>query len=84
MLHNARERSEQPVYAAMGGFHLAGRDTEERIQATVDALADINPGLLIPGHCTGWQAQALLATQFKGRCQQLAVGGTFTFCAAQP
>ncbi|HKP62879.1 MAG TPA: MBL fold metallo-hydrolase [Polyangiales bacterium] len=49
----------------VGGFHLAGKRMEERIDATVSDLATrVRPRLVGPGHCTGWRAKAALAKQF--------------------
>ena len=44
------------VYAVLGGFHLAGREFEKRIEPTLEALKQINPELIMPSHCTGWRA----------------------------
>jgi len=49
------------VYAVMGGFHLAGKDFENRIEQTVEALKRINPELIVPSHCTGWRAICAIA-----------------------
>lgn len=43
------------VYAIMGGFHLAGKETESRISQTVDELKRLKPKLIVPSHCTGWR-----------------------------
>ena len=44
------------MYAIIGGFHLAGREFECRIDQTVRELKLINPSILVPSHCTGWRA----------------------------
>jgi 7,8-dihydropterin-6-yl-methyl-4-(beta-D-ribofuranosyl)aminobenzene 5'-phosphate synthase len=44
------------AYAVMGGFHLAGKDFEDKIESTIKELACINPELIVPSHCTGWRA----------------------------
>ncbi|MEM2108121.1 MAG: MBL fold metallo-hydrolase [Candidatus Bathyarchaeia archaeon] len=49
------------VYAVMGGFHLAGKEFESRIQPTIEALRQINPELIVPSHCTGWKAMCAIA-----------------------
>jgi 7,8-dihydropterin-6-yl-methyl-4-(beta-D-ribofuranosyl)aminobenzene 5'-phosphate synthase len=49
------------VYAVLGGFHLAGKDGEKRIEQTVDALKRFNPKLVAPSHCTGWRAMCAVA-----------------------
>lgn len=44
------------VYAVIGGFHLSGTSFEPIIPNTIDALKEINPSYIMPGHCTGWRA----------------------------
>ena len=51
----------QKVYAIMGGFHLAGKTFENRIQPTIEELKKINPKLVAPSHCTGWKAMCAIA-----------------------
>jgi 7,8-dihydropterin-6-yl-methyl-4-(beta-D-ribofuranosyl)aminobenzene 5'-phosphate synthase len=43
------------VYAIMGGFHLAGKEPESRIDQTVEELKRLKPKLIAPSHCTGWR-----------------------------
>jgi hypothetical protein len=44
------------------GYHLAGKDPESRIEATVrDLAARVAPRVIAPGHCTGWRAKTRLA-----------------------
>ena len=52
------------VYAVMGGFHLAGKGNEGRIDQTVKELGRISPKLIVPTHCTGWKAFLSLTTAF--------------------
>jgi 7,8-dihydropterin-6-yl-methyl-4-(beta-D-ribofuranosyl)aminobenzene 5'-phosphate synthase len=49
------------VYAVMGGFHLSGREFENRIEPTIKELQRINPKLIVPSHCTGWRAMCAIA-----------------------
>jgi 7,8-dihydropterin-6-yl-methyl-4-(beta-D-ribofuranosyl)aminobenzene 5'-phosphate synthase len=49
------------VAAIVGGFHLSGPAFEPIIKPTVDALAEIGAGAIIPSHCTGWRAAHALA-----------------------
>ncbi|XES77167.1 MAG: MBL fold metallo-hydrolase [Candidatus Bathyarchaeia archaeon] len=49
------------VYAVLGGFHLAGKENEKRIQPTISELKQINPKLIVPCHCTGWRAMCTIA-----------------------
>ncbi len=48
------------VYAIIGGFHLSGKDCEERIDMTVEVLKQLKPEFVVPMHCTGWMAPSLL------------------------
>ncbi|MGD8506434.1 MAG: MBL fold metallo-hydrolase [Candidatus Bathyarchaeota archaeon] len=43
------------VHAIMGGFHLAGKECEPRIDRTVRMLRKLNPETIVPSHCTGWR-----------------------------
>lgn len=45
-----------PLYAVMGGFHLADAG-EEQIQATARDLKGLGTKVLLAGHCTGWRAK---------------------------
>jgi 7,8-dihydropterin-6-yl-methyl-4-(beta-D-ribofuranosyl)aminobenzene 5'-phosphate synthase len=49
------------VHAVLGGFHLAGKENEGRIDQTVKELKMINPKWIIPSHCTGWRAMSAIA-----------------------
>ena len=54
-----------PVDVVLGGYHLAGKAMEARIEPTVrDLESRIEPRLVAPGHCTGWRAKARLADTF--------------------
>ena len=65
-----------PVDAVLGGYHLAGKAMESRIEPTVRDLKErIEPRLVAPGHCTGWRAKASLANTFApGRYAPSVVG----------
>ena len=45
------------LHALLGGLHLSGGYFAPSIAPTVEALTAMAPDLLVPGHCTGWQAQ---------------------------
>jgi 7,8-dihydropterin-6-yl-methyl-4-(beta-D-ribofuranosyl)aminobenzene 5'-phosphate synthase len=49
------------VYVVMGGFHLAGKGNESRIDQTVKELGRISPKLIVPSHCTGWRGMCAIA-----------------------
>ncbi len=71
------------VHTVAGGLHLVSPPCEARIPATVAALHEARPALVLAGHCTGWRAKAALATGFPGRFMPLLTGGTYTFDAAK-
>jgi 7,8-dihydropterin-6-yl-methyl-4-(beta-D-ribofuranosyl)aminobenzene 5'-phosphate synthase len=56
----------QKVYAVMGGFHLTGAKREV-IQKTVADIKAINPDYIVPTHCTGHEAIALLEKEMPDR-----------------
>jgi 7,8-dihydropterin-6-yl-methyl-4-(beta-D-ribofuranosyl)aminobenzene 5'-phosphate synthase len=64
------------VAAIIGGFHLSGPMFEPIIDATVDAIAQLSPSLLVPAHCTGWRAIHRLATRLPSAFVISAVGTT--------
>ena len=68
---------DQPVDLLLGGYHLAGTTVEDRIEPTVRDLQDlVSPGLVAPGHCTGWRAAAALASAFSPTAFAPSVVGT--------
>jgi 7,8-dihydropterin-6-yl-methyl-4-(beta-D-ribofuranosyl)aminobenzene 5'-phosphate synthase len=75
-----------PVDLVLGGYHLAGKAMEGRIEPTVrDMQARIAPRLVAPGHCTGWRAKAKLAETFApGRYAPSVVGTMFCLAAPEP
>jgi 7,8-dihydropterin-6-yl-methyl-4-(beta-D-ribofuranosyl)aminobenzene 5'-phosphate synthase len=67
----------EKVHAVMGGFHLAGKDFEERIEPTIKELLRINPGLIVPSHCTGWRAVYAIAKAFPDAFVWNSVGNLY-------
>ena len=67
----------QPLYALIGGFHLGGPLFEPLIPRVLDDLAALNPGVLVPGHCTGWRAQHAMSARFPDAFVPSAVGTAF-------
>jgi 7,8-dihydropterin-6-yl-methyl-4-(beta-D-ribofuranosyl)aminobenzene 5'-phosphate synthase len=72
-----------PIDVVLGGYHLAGRDVEARIEATVRDLATrIRPRVVAPAHCTGWRAKAALAQAFApAHYAPSAVGSMYVLTA---
>ena len=46
----------EDIYLVMGGFHLTGAMFEKYADQTIDALSEMNPKLVIPTHCTGFNS----------------------------
>jgi 7,8-dihydropterin-6-yl-methyl-4-(beta-D-ribofuranosyl)aminobenzene 5'-phosphate synthase len=67
-----------PLHAVLGGFHL-GTSVAEDIQQTVQDLKELDPKILLPGHCTGWRAKFEIEKQMPGRLVPCIVGTKYTF-----
>ena len=40
---------------------LAGKETETRIQKTLEEIVRVHPTIIIAAHCTGWRAKCAMA-----------------------
>jgi 7,8-dihydropterin-6-yl-methyl-4-(beta-D-ribofuranosyl)aminobenzene 5'-phosphate synthase len=69
------------LHALLGGLHLGGPWFEPVIAPTRDALVELAPALLVPGHCTGWRAQHTLAEALPDAWVQGSVGSSYTLRA---
>jgi 7,8-dihydropterin-6-yl-methyl-4-(beta-D-ribofuranosyl)aminobenzene 5'-phosphate synthase len=67
------------VHAIIGGFHLAGKDCEERIGRTVQALKQLKPEVVVPMHCTGWRGAFAIANAMPEAFIWNSVGNLYTF-----
>lgn len=67
------------VYAAMGGFHLAGKEPESRIGQTVEELKRLNPKLIAPSHCTGWRGICAISQVMPHAFVWNSVGNLYSF-----
>jgi 7,8-dihydropterin-6-yl-methyl-4-(beta-D-ribofuranosyl)aminobenzene 5'-phosphate synthase len=65
------------VYAVIGGFHLSGKAFEPIIGRTVEALAELEPDVVVPAHCTGWRAHHALAAKLPDAYRPNVVGAKF-------
>ncbi|MCW3999210.1 MAG: MBL fold metallo-hydrolase [Candidatus Bathyarchaeota archaeon] len=65
---------ESKVYGVLGGFHLAGKENERRIEATIEEFRCFSPELIAPCHCTGWRAVQAFAREFPEAFAQNSVG----------
>lgn len=68
-----------PLYAVVGGFHLADNHPE-KLARSLEDLKALQPQVLMPGHCTGWKFKfmceqsmpAVLAPSFSGTTYTLS------------
>jgi len=67
----------QALYALIGGFHLGGPLFEPLIPRVLTDLAAMNPGVLVPAHCTGWRAQHAMSARFPAAFVPNTVGTSF-------
>jgi 7,8-dihydropterin-6-yl-methyl-4-(beta-D-ribofuranosyl)aminobenzene 5'-phosphate synthase len=81
--HAMRLTGVSTLMALIGGFHLSGPAFEPVIGPTVAALTHLAPKLIVPGHCTGWRAQHILAASLPDAWVQTSVGTTYTLSATQ-
>jgi 7,8-dihydropterin-6-yl-methyl-4-(beta-D-ribofuranosyl)aminobenzene 5'-phosphate synthase len=82
VLRNARTvAAHTKVHAFVGGLHLSGALFEPIIPDTIAALATVAPDIVVPGHCTGWQATHELARAMPEAYIQTGVGTTLQFGA---
>ncbi|KAF2479899.1 beta-lactamase-like protein [Neohortaea acidophila] len=55
-----------PLYAVMGGFHLADAE-DKQIEDTAQDLKALGISVLLPGHCTGWRSKFELHRVFPAK-----------------
>ncbi|KAJ5565812.1 hypothetical protein N7535_007450 [Penicillium sp. DV-2018c] len=67
-----------PVHAVVGGFHLA-MSPADQIENTVTDLKNLDPGVLMPGHCSGWRAKFAIEKHMPGSLVPCTVGSRITF-----
>jgi 7,8-dihydropterin-6-yl-methyl-4-(beta-D-ribofuranosyl)aminobenzene 5'-phosphate synthase len=62
------------VYAVIGGYHLNGPLFEPIIPATIEAMKEFDPKVVVPTHCTGWKAIHAFAAAMPEAFVQNSVG----------
>lgn len=67
----------EKVYAVLGGFHLTGPAYEPIIGDTIAALKEMAPGVIVPMHCTGWNAIKHFSEAFPESFLLNSVGSKF-------
>ncbi|MDA4113500.1 MAG: MBL fold metallo-hydrolase [Thaumarchaeota archaeon] len=70
---------EDRVYAVLGGMHLTGGLFEKIIPRTIEELRKLEPGFMIPCHCSGVRAVQEIMNEMPDSFIQNSVGTTYTF-----
>jgi 7,8-dihydropterin-6-yl-methyl-4-(beta-D-ribofuranosyl)aminobenzene 5'-phosphate synthase len=79
--HAVRITGVSKIHAIVGGFHLSGL-SEERVARVVDAFREFGVDHVVPQHCTGIEAIAMLYHRLPKQLVVSSVGTRFTFGAA--
>jgi 7,8-dihydropterin-6-yl-methyl-4-(beta-D-ribofuranosyl)aminobenzene 5'-phosphate synthase len=80
--HAQRLTAVPRLHALLGGLHLSGGYFAPSIAPTVEALTAMEVDLLVPGHCTGWQAQHTFAAALPDSWVQGSSGTRYRLSAA--
>lgn len=67
-----------PLYAVIGGYHLADAEPT-MIEQSIRDLKALDPKVLLPGHCTGWRAKYKIGEEMPGRLAPCVVGTKYMF-----
>jgi 7,8-dihydropterin-6-yl-methyl-4-(beta-D-ribofuranosyl)aminobenzene 5'-phosphate synthase len=68
----------EQVHAIMGGFHLINAKPEI-IQSTVADIKAMQPDLIVPAHCTGFEAVVAFSREMPGAFVLNTAGTRYTF-----
>jgi 7,8-dihydropterin-6-yl-methyl-4-(beta-D-ribofuranosyl)aminobenzene 5'-phosphate synthase len=66
------------LHAVVGGFHLAA-SKQDYIDHTIDALADLDPDVVIPMHCTGRAFIETMRSRIPDKLVGANLGSRYTF-----
>ncbi len=66
----------EDIYLVMGGFHLTGKIFEKFADQTIDALQEMDPKVVIPSHCTGFNSTMRFAQRMPEAFVLNSVGTT--------
>ncbi|KAF4945261.1 hypothetical protein FGADI_12081 [Fusarium gaditjirri] len=74
---HAKTIDDSPIYAIVGGYHLADA-SPDKIEQSMKDLKDLAPALLMPGHCTGWRFKGLIEREMPGQMAPIFGGTKYT------
>ncbi len=66
------------VHSMIGGFHLTGPVLEPIIDDTITELKKMAPEVIVPMHCTGWEATKRFSDEFPASFILNSVGSKYT------
>jgi len=78
IIHGQEISGVERVWAVLGGFHLSGADTWT-LGRTIAELKSLGPQLVMPSHCTGFEATRQFAAEMPDQFVPAAVGTTLKF-----
>ncbi len=81
--HAQRLTGETRVAAIIGGLHLGGPLFAPTIAPTIEALAAFAPAMIVPAHCTGFDAVRAISLALPDAFVVNSVGTRFTIEAAR-
>jgi len=82
VLYGKKVSGAQKVHAVLGGFHLSGPFYKAIVGETIDALKAMEPKVVVPMHCTGWDAVKQFAEAFPSAFLLSSAGSKFTLTAS--
>ena len=77
VLHARKITGVERVHTVLGGFHLSGPLFEPIIEETIGELKKMAPEVIVPMHCTGWNAVNRFAQAFPDSFVLNSVGSLF-------
>ena len=80
MAKAAREHADLPVYAVVGGFHMAGA-SRQTIQAVIEGLRGLGVRRVAPCHCSGDETRRWMKEAFGQGCLPSGAGARLVFGA---
>lgn len=67
------------IHAVLGGFHLSGKQGALALEPTIRDLKKLAPKVVIPSHCTGWDAINRIQRAMRKEFVLASVGTIYTF-----
>ena len=64
----------EKIYGVLGGLHLTGQLPEHVIDKTLEELNKLNPEVVVPMHCTGWNSIKRIEAEFPNAFVMNSVG----------